>query len=129
MRAFNLSAWAIRHGALTSFFVVALMVSGLVSYVLMGRSEDPNYTIKVVNVVTLWPGASASEIRDQVADPIEKKLQTIPYFDRIETYATPGYLAMQVWVKDHTPSDEVPESFYQVRKKLLDMTGTLPQGV
>ncbi|WP_424942400.1 efflux RND transporter permease subunit [Aliiroseovarius crassostreae] len=129
MERFNLSTWAIRNGAVVGYFLVALCVAGLVSYLQLGRSEDPNYTIKVANVVSLWPGASAADMRDKVADPVEKKLQTVPYFDRIETYATPGYLAMQVWVKDHTPSHEVPESFYQIRKKLLDMKGALPAGV
>lgn len=129
MSSFNLSAWAVRHGALVGFFVVVLCLAGLDSYLRLGRSEDPDYAIKVVNVAATWPGASAQEMRDQVADPVEEKLQTIPYFDRIDTYATPGYVAMQVWVKDYTPPAEVPESFYQVRKKLLDMTGTLPAGV
>ncbi|WP_170162058.1 efflux RND transporter permease subunit [Paracoccus siganidrum] len=129
MISFNLSAWAVRHGALVGFFAVVLCLAGLDSYLKLGRSEDPSYAIKVVNVVALWPGASAQEMRDQVADPIEEKLQTIPYFDRIDTYATPGYLAMQVWVKDHTPPAQVPQSFYQLRKKLYDMAGTLPEGV
>lgn len=129
MSKLNLSTWAIRNGALVGYFLAALCVAGLVSYLQLGRSEDPNYTIKVANVVSLWPGASATDMRDKVADPVEKKLQTIPYFDRIETYATPGYLAMQVWVKDYTPAHEVPESFYQIRKKLDDMAGSLPLGV
>ena len=129
MHSFNLSAWAVRNTALTGFFVVILMITGLVSYVQLGRSEDPNFAVKAMNVVAFWPGSSAAEMRDQVAVPIEKQLQTIPYFDRSETYATPGYLAIQIWVKDHTPASQVPESFYQVRKKLQDMAGTLPQGV
>lgn len=129
MKAFNLSSWAIRHGVLVGFFSVMVCVAGLASYLGLGRSEDPDYVIKVVNVVAQWPGASAQEMRDQVADPIEEKLQTIPYFDRIDTYATDGYLAMQVWVKDSTPPDQVPRSFYQVRKKLYDMTASLPAGL
>jgi multidrug efflux pump len=129
MSTFNLSIWAIRNGTLVGFFLVAICVAGLVSYLQLGRAEDPQFTIKVVNVVSVWPGASATEMRDKVADPVERTLQSIPFFDRIETYATPGFLAMQVWVKDNTPPHEVPESFYQVRKKLQDIGGTLPSGV
>src|SRR5690349_21329991 len=88
---FNLSAWAIAHRSLALFFVIALALGGAFAYTRLGRAEDPNFTIKVANVTATWPGATSREMQDQVADPIEKKLQELPYFDRARTYVTPGF--------------------------------------
>jgi multidrug efflux pump subunit AcrB len=129
MRRFNLSDWAVHHQALVLFFIVALSIAGLFSYQRLGRSEDPSFTIKLAVVSILWPGATALEMQSQVAEPMEKKLQELPYFDRVQTYSKPGFAAMQVFFKDSTPPKEVPYLFYLVRKKLTDVQGELPQGV
>jgi multidrug efflux pump len=129
MRRFNLSEWAVHHQALVLFFIVALALGGLFSYQRLGRSEDPSFTIKLAVVSILWPGATAQEMQSQVAEPMEKKLQELPYFDRVQTYSKPGFSAMQVFFKDSTPAKEVPYLFYLTRKKLVDMQGELPQGV
>ena len=83
MKRFNLSAWAVSHPTLVLFLILVLGVGGDVSYQKLGRAEDPDFTIKVANVSALWPGATAQEMQDQVADPIEKKLQELPYFDKV----------------------------------------------
>src|SRR3954470_1510296 len=80
MKRFNLSAWAVSHPALILFLVVALSAAGFFSYQRLGRAEDPFFTVKVVNVSAIWPGATAAEMQTQVADPIEKKLQELPGF-------------------------------------------------
>jgi multidrug efflux pump len=129
MRRFNLSAAAVRHPALILFFMILLGAAGLFSYQRLGRAEDPNFTIKVAIVSAAWPGATAAEMRDQVADPIEKALQALPHFDRVETYTTPGFMASTVVFRDDTPPERVPELFYQTRKKLDDLRPSLPQGV
>jgi multidrug efflux pump subunit AcrB len=129
MRRFNLSEWAVHHQALVLFFIIALTAGGLFSYQRLGRSEDPSFTIKLAVVSILWPGATAQEMQSQVAEPMEKKLQELPYFDRVQTYSKPGFSAMQVFFKDSTPAKEVPYLFYLTRKKLVDMQGELPQGV
>jgi len=129
MRRFNLSDWAVHHQALVLFFIIALAIGGLFSYQRLGRSEDPSFTIKLAVVSILWPGATAQEMQSQVAEPMEKKLQELPYFDKVQTYSKPGFAAMQVFFKDSTPPKEVPYLFYLVRKKLVDMQGELPQGV
>jgi multidrug efflux pump subunit AcrB len=129
MRRFNLSDWAVHHQALVLFFIIALAIGGLFSYQRLGRSEDPSFTIKLAVVSILWPGATAQEMQSQVAEPMEKKLQELPYFDKVQTYSKPGFSAMQVFFKDSTPPKEVPYLFYLVRKKLVDMQGELPQGV
>jgi multidrug efflux pump subunit AcrB len=129
MKRFNLSAWAVGHPALILFLIVALGVAGFFSYERLGRAEDPSFTIKMVVVSAIWPGATAKEMQEQVADPIEKKLQELPYFDKVQTYSKPSFTAMQVSFKDSTPPKEVPELFYQLRKKLSDIRADLPQNL
>jgi multidrug efflux pump len=129
MKRFNLSGWAVSHPALILFLIVALGAAGFVSYQRLGRAEDPFFTVKVVNVSAIWPGATAAEMQTQVADPIEKKLQELPFFDKVQTYSKPSFTAMQVTFKDSTPPKDVPYLFYLLRKKLADVQGQLPAGL
>jgi multidrug efflux pump len=129
MKRFNLSAWAVSHPALVLFLIVALGVAGFFSYQKLGRAEDPFFTVKVVNVSAIWPGATAAEMQSQVADPIEKKLQELPYFEKVQTYSKPSFTAMQVTFRDSTPPKDVPYLFYLLRKKLVDVQGELPAGL
>src|SRR5213080_2216573 len=126
MKRFNLSGWAVSHPTLILFLVVALGVAGFFSYQRLGRAEDPFFTVKVVNISAIWPGATAAEMQSQVADPIEKKLQELPYFEKVQTYSKPAFTAMQVTFKDSTPPKDVPYLFYVLRKKLADVQGQLP---
>src|ERR1700754_1019871 len=129
MKRFNLSGWAVSHPSLILFLIVALAAAGFVSYQKLGRAEDPFFTVKVVNVSAIWPGATAAEMQMQVADPIEKKLQELPYFEKVQTYSKPAFTAMQVTFKDSTPPKDVPYLFYLLRKKIADAQGQLPAGV
>jgi multidrug efflux pump subunit AcrB len=129
MKRFNLSAWAVSHPSLVLFLVVALGVAGFFSYQKLGRAEDPFFTVKVVNVSAIWPGATAKEMQTQVADPIEKKLQELPFFEKVQTYSKPGFTAMQVTFRDNTAAKDVPYLFYLLRKKLVDAQGDLPAGI
>ena len=129
MKRFNLSAWAVSHPPLVLFLIVALGLFGFISYERLGRAEDPSFTVKVVNVSMIWPGATATEMQSQVADPIEKKLQELPYFEKVETYSKPAFAAMQITFRDSTPPKEVPYLFYLVRRKLADVQASLPSGV
>jgi multidrug efflux pump len=126
MKRFNLSGWAVSHPALILFLVIALSAAGFFSYQRLGRAEDPFFTVKVVNVSAIWPGATAAEMQTQVADPIEKKLQELPYFEKVQTYSKPSFTAMQVTFRDSTPPKDVPYLFYLLRKKLADVQGELP---
>ena len=108
MKRFNLSGWAVSHPALILFLVIALGAAGFFSYQRLGRAEDPFFTVKVVNVSAIWPGATAAEMQSQVADPIEKKLQELPYFEKVQTYSKPAFTAMQVTFRDSTPPKDVP---------------------
>jgi multidrug efflux pump len=129
MKRFNLSAWAVSHPALVLFLIAALGVAGFFSFEKLGRAEDPFFTVKVVNVSAMWPGATAKEIQEQVADPIEKKMQELPYFEKVQTYSKPGFTAMQITFRDSTPPKDVPYLFYLLRKKLVDVQGQLPAGL
>ncbi|MCA3666418.1 MAG: efflux RND transporter permease subunit, partial [Methylobacterium sp.] len=125
----NLSAWAVRHQALVLFLILVITAAGIISYLRLGRAEDPSFTIKVATITVVWPGATAQEMQEQVTEKIEKKLQELPYFNRAVTYSKPGFSATQMEFKDYTPARQVPELFYQLRKKLNDIRGNLPSGI
>jgi multidrug efflux pump len=129
VRHFNLSEWALGHRGLVLYFMLALAVMGVFSYDRLGQSEDPPFTFKVMVVRTLWPGATAREVADQVTDRIEKKLQEAPYVDVLRSYSKPGESLVFFLAKDSTPPAEVSNIWYQVRKKIGDITQTLPSGV
>jgi multidrug efflux pump subunit AcrB len=128
--AFNLSAFAVKQRGITLFLIIAIIIAGAVAYMRLGRAEDPLFTIKAMTVTAAWPGATAKEMQELVADPIEKKLQEVQYYDRVETIARPGLVLMQVTLLDSTPPEAVSGQFYEVRKKLElgDLRTRLPQG-
>ncbi|TYQ21518.1 UNVERIFIED_ORG: multidrug efflux pump subunit AcrB [Zoogloea ramigera] len=126
---FNLSALAVRERAITLFLIFLISVAGVVSFFKLGRAEDPAFTIKVMTVITAWPGATAQEMQDQVAEKLEKRLQELRWYERSETYTRPGLAFTTLTLQDSTPPAEVQEQFYQARKKVGDEAGNLPQGV
>ena len=126
---FNLSAIAVRERAITAFLMVLVAVGGLVSFVQLGRAEDPAFTLKVITITTVWPGATAEEMQNQVADKLEKRMQELRWYDRTETVTRPGLALTTLVLVDSTPPSEVPEEFYQARKKVADETSNLPPGV
>ena len=125
----NLSALAVREKAITLFFLIAIAAAGIFAFLKLGRAEDPNFTIKVFTVSAVWPGATAQEMQDLVAEPLEKRMQELRDYDRVETFTRPGLALMMVSLKDKTKPKDVPEEFYQARKKLGDEAHNLPQGV
>ncbi|WP_066717018.1 efflux RND transporter permease subunit [Sphingomonas pituitosa] len=128
-RGFNLSALAVRERSVTLFFLIAIIAAGTIAFLKLGRAEDPGFTIKVMTVVTAWPGATAQEMQDQVAEPLEKRLQELRWYDRSETFTRPGLAFTTLTLRDTTPPAEVQEEFYQARKKIADETAKLPRGV
>ncbi len=126
---FNLSALAVRERSITLFLVCLISLAGLIAFFKLGRAEDPAFTVKVMTIVTAWPGATAQEMQDQVAEKIEKRLQELRWYDRSETYTRPGLAFTTLSLLDSTPPSQVPEQFYQARKKISDEAKTLPAGV
>jgi multidrug efflux pump subunit AcrB len=129
MNLFNLSAFAVRERAITLFMIIAILVAGGFAFLHLGRAEDPEFTVKVLTVSAVWPGATAKEMQEQVGDRLEKRLQELEFYDRVETTAHPEMLLMKLYLKDFTPPKDVPDEFYQARKKLGDEKIHLPQGV
>ena len=126
---FNLSAIAVRERAVTLFFILLLMAAGAYAFLMLGRAEDPGFTLKNLTVTTAWPGATPREMQDLVAEPLEKRLQELTWYDRVETTTRPGYAYMTLTLKNTTPPSVVQEEFYQARKKLADEARNLPSGV
>jgi multidrug efflux pump subunit AcrB len=129
MNRFNLSEWALRHRSLVTYFMLVIVVAGVWSYFRLGRSEDPNFTIKTMVVQASWPGATVGDTLEQITDRLERKLQETPNLDYVKSYTTPGQVTIFVTLKDSTPADQVADIWYQVRKKIGDIRATLPQGV
>ncbi|MBZ5791439.1 efflux RND transporter permease subunit [Burkholderia contaminans] len=129
MSGFNLSALAVRERAVTLFLIVAVSVAGALAFLKLGRAEDPAFTVKELAFMTAWPGATAQEMQDQVAEPLEKRMQELKWYDRTETFTRPGLAFTTVTLRDDTPPSAVQEEFYQARKKLGDEAAKLPQGV
>lgn len=126
---FNLSDWALKHRTLVLYVMLVLTLSGLLAYTKLGQSEDPPFTFKVMLVRTTWPGASAQEVEQQVTDKLEKKIQEVPHLDYSSGYSRPGESTIFIVAKDSTFSKDIPEVWYQVRKKIGDIRHTLPQGI
>ena len=126
---FNLSALAVRERSITLFLIFLIMAAGIVSFLKLGRAEDPAFTVKTMTIITAWPGATAQEMQDQVAEKLEKRMQELRWYDRTETYTRPGLAFTTLTLLDSTPPSEVQEQFYQARKKVNDEAIHLPPGV
>lgn len=126
---FNLSALAVRERAITLFLIVLISAAGILAFFKLGRAEDPPFTIKQMTIVTAWPGATAQEMQDQIAEPLEKRMQELRWYDRTETFTRPGLAFTMVSLLDSAPPGQVQEEFYQARKKISDEARKLPAGV
>ena len=124
----NISRWALEHPALTRYLMVVLLLLGTAAYFQLGQDEDPPFTFRAMVVQSFWPGATAQQIAEQVTDKIERTLQEVPYADTVRSYTKPGESFTILELKDSAPPKEVSNSWYQVRKKIADMRGTLPAG-
>lgn len=128
-KGFNLSALAVRERGITLFLIFLISIAGIVAFFKLGRAEDPAFTVKVMTIVTAWPGATSQEMQDQVAEKIEKRMQELRWYDRTETYTRPGLAFTTLTLLDSTPPSQVQEEFYQARKKVNDEMSNLPAGV
>nr|WP_216663078.1 efflux RND transporter permease subunit [Dickeya dadantii] len=124
-----MSALAVHERAITLFLIFLISVAGILAFFQLGRAEDPPFTIKQMTIITAWPGATAQEMQDQVAEPLEKRLQELRWYDRAETYTRPGLAVTMLSLLDSAPPSEVQEEFYQARKKMGDEAKKLPAGV
>jgi multidrug efflux pump len=128
MKSFNLSQWALEHRAFTGFMTVLILLGGLFAYFMLEQREDPKFTFRLMVVRTLYPGATAREVEQQVTDKLEKKFQELPSLDYLRSYSKPGESVIFITPREAIPPSEIPELWYQVRKKADDIRTTLPQG-
>src|SRR5450830_197637 len=126
---FNLSTWTLKHQALVTFILALITLLGINSYTRLSQSEDPPFTFKVMVIQTDWPGATARQVQEEITDRIARKLQETPDVDFLRSYSRPGQSQLFFTIKDTAPASEVPKAWYQVRKKVGDIAGTLPSGV
>ncbi|HEX5639941.1 MAG TPA: efflux RND transporter permease subunit [Burkholderiaceae bacterium] len=126
---FNLSAWALDHQPLLRYLMAVLLIGGAFAFTALGQDEDPPFTFRAMVVRAYWPGATAQQMAEQVTDKIEKKLQETPYLDKVRSYSKPGETLVFVLLKDSSPPREIPNVWYQVRKKVGDVRGQLPAGL
>ena len=129
MNRFNLSEWSLKHPSLVLYLLIVLMIAGFFSYTQLGRAEDPAFSFKFMVIRVAWPGATTREIEQQVTDRIEKKLQETPWLHYLRSYSKPGEAVIMVSLRDYTPPNEVPQVWYQIRKKVSDIRDELPKGV
>ncbi|HMU65970.1 MAG TPA: efflux RND transporter permease subunit, partial [Cellvibrionaceae bacterium] len=127
--SFNLSRWALEHIPLVRYLIAALLIGGILSFVNLGQDEDPPFTFRAMVVSAKWPGATAMQMADQVADKLEKTLQETPYVDSIRSFSRPGETTIIIQLAESTPPKETSNSWYHVRKKMGDIRYSLPQGV
>ena len=125
----NLSEWALRKRSLVVFLMVLAVIAGATSFLNLGRGEDPAFTFRTMVVAAVWPGATVDETMKQVTERLERKLQETDYLDRVRSYTIAGQTTIFVDLKQSTPPAKVPDIWYQVRKNIGDIRGTLPQGV
>jgi len=128
MKAFNLSEWVLKHRSFTGFMIALVVIGGLFAYYRLGQQEDPPFTFRIMVVKTLYPGATALEVEQQLTDRLEKKIQELPNLDYLRSYSKPGESVIFVTPREDTPPKQIPELWYQVRKKVDDIRMTLPSG-
>ncbi|CAI8960275.1 MULTISPECIES: efflux RND transporter permease subunit [Pseudomonas] len=126
---FNVSEWALRNRQIVLFLMLLLAIVGALSYTKLGQSEDPPFTFKAMVIRTNWPGATAEEVSRQVTERIEKKLMETGEYERIVSFSRPGESQVTFIARDSMHSVEIPELWYQVRKKINDIRHTLPPGI
>ena len=127
--SFNLSEWALRHQSFVWYLMFVALLMGVFSYLNLGREEDPSFTIKTMVIQTRWPGATQEETLLQVTDRIEKKLEELDSLDYVKSYTRPGESTVYVYLRDTTKASDIPQIWYQVRKKIQDIRGEFPQGI
>jgi len=128
MKEFNLSEWVLKHRSFTGFMLALVVLGGMFAYYRLGQQEDPPFTFRIMVVKTLYPGATAQEVEQQLTDRLEKKIQELPNLDYLRSYSKPGESVIFVTPREDTPPKDIPELWYQVRKKVDDIRMTLPPG-
>jgi multidrug efflux pump len=127
MKRFNLSDWALNHRSFVWFLMIVCLVAGVMSYMTIGREEDPNFAIKTMIVSASLPGASVEETVAQVTDRIEKKLKELPELDFTRSVTRPGQAIVYVNLLATTKPGQLPRIWQKVRNMMADIRPEFPQ--
>src|SRR5215472_8531655 len=128
MRQLNLSEWALNRRSLIAYFIIIAVAAGIISFLRLGRSEDPSFIIKTMVVKAVWPGATVEDTLNQITERLERTLEETPKLDYLRSYTTAGATTIFVNLKGDTTAKEVPDIWYHVRKSIGDIKHTLPAG-
>ena len=128
MRGPNLSAWSVRQGVLTRYFIVLLLVTGVWSYFKLGQNEDPDFTFRIMLVSARLPGATTLQVEEQLTDRLERAIQATPWVDKLRSYSKPGEAVILLTLDGAVPPEKVPGIWYDVRKRVGDIEHSLPPG-
>jgi len=129
MRGFNLSDWALNHRSMVWYFMLVFTAAGVMSYLNLGREEDPSFVIKTMIIQANWPGASTKDQITQVTERIEKKLEELETLDFTRSITTPGKTVVFVNLKSNTRAARVTPTWVEIRNMINDIKGNFPQGV
>ncbi|MEW5011666.1 MAG: efflux RND transporter permease subunit, partial [Cycloclasticus sp.] len=125
----NLSALSVRERSVTLFFLLLSIIAGAYSFNSLGRAEDPSFTVRVMVVSVIWPGATGQELQNQVVNRLEKRIQEVRLLDKVISTIRPGRADLMIHFKEYSPSKEIPDLYYEVRKRMLDEQNQMPAGV
>lgn len=129
MKGFNLTEWCLKRRQLVYFLAIVVIIAGILVYPNLGRMEDPEFTIREMYMTIAWPGATASQVEEQITDKIERKLQDIPNKDYIRSYSLPGKAIIFIDLKDEVAPEKIRDSWVEVRNEINDMKSTLPSNI
>ncbi|MEZ9140542.1 MULTISPECIES: efflux RND transporter permease subunit [unclassified Shewanella] len=125
----NIAGYFVKNTVISWMFTLILLIGGLMAFTGLGQLEDPPFTIKDAVVVTLYPGATSTEVEEEVTYPIEKAIQALPYVDYIRSLSTSGMSQITVTMKNIYGPEELPQIWDELRRKVNDMSASLPPGV
>ncbi|OYX42328.1 MAG: ACR family transporter [Rhodobacterales bacterium 32-67-9] len=126
MSRFNLSDWALNHRSFVWFLMIVSLVAGILSYLSIGREEDPNFAIKTMIISAALPGADTAETLTQVTDRIEKKLEDLDELDFTRSVTAPGRAVVYLELLPTTKPAQLPLIWQRVRNMMADIRPEFP---
>jgi len=124
----NLADFSLRNRTTTMVLAMVLFGAGIVAFNGLARLEDPEFTIKEALVITPYPGATASEVEQEVSDKIEQAVQQLGQLKEVESKSDRGLSTVTVRIKDKYDKAALPQVWDELRRKVGDVQGKLPPG-
>ncbi|SEH94211.1 Multidrug efflux pump subunit AcrB [Rheinheimera pacifica] len=125
----DLARYFIHYRTSSWLFAAILLFGGIVSYLGLGRLEDPQFTLKQALIITSYPGASPLQVEEEVTYPLENAIQQLPYVNHVTSVSTAGLSQLMVEMKDTYRAKELKQIWDELRHKVNDLQPQLPPGV